>query len=133
MLDLMNRVSFLPALAPQAARTASANGITVDTLGYNGVCFEVQAGVITDGTHVFKLQDSPDNSVWTDVAATYVQTPSGQTNQFTSSTTAGTIVKFGYLGVARYVRLVSTVSGQTSGGFYASVAALGLPINIPAT
>lgn len=152
MRDLMNRLSFVSAMAPAAARTTSTNGSSIDSTSVNGgndsLCFEVQAGTITDGTHTFKLQDQIDGSTWVDVAAPYLQTPSGQVNAFTSSTTSGTIIKFGYLGnpniVANstqsgaptnkcLVRLVCTVTGSPStGGLYSAVAVLGDSFNQPA-
>lgn len=139
MLDLLNRISVLSALKPQAARTASATGDTVDLMtnnGSNSCVFMVIAGVITDGTHAFKLQDSPDGSTWADVPTTspgYVQ---GSGQSFTSSTTAGTCIKIGYLGNTnggyRYVRLATTVTSATSGGFYSAVAVLGHGALLPA-
>jgi hypothetical protein len=147
MRDLMNLVSFQSALAPGAARTTSVNGTSIDVTSLNagndGLCFEVTAGTITDGTHTFKLQDSLDGgTTWVDVPAPYLQTPSGQVNAFTSGTTSGTTIKFGYLGNANVgniansasptggkilVRLVDTVTGSPStGGYYSAVAVLGL-------
>jgi hypothetical protein len=138
MLDILNRISGSSGLKPQAARTASATGDSVDlnaNNGYNGLTFFVLAGAITDGTHTFKLQDSPDGTTWTDVPAGYVQI--GATgNVFTSATTAGTVLKLGYLGNVnggyRYVRIASTVSSATTGGFYTAIAVLGLPAMLPA-
>lgn len=153
MRDLMNVLSFVNAMSPAAARTTSTNGPWIDVTALNagneGLCFEVTAGAITDGTHTFKLQDSIDGGTTpVDVAAPYLQTPSGQANAFTSATTAGTTIKFGYLGntgvktigdsvtpVASgkvLVRLVCTVTGSpVTGGIYSGVAALGLAYNAP--
>lgn len=154
MKDLMNTISGVSALAPAAARTTTTNGAWIDPTALNGgndgICFLVHAGTITDGTHTFKLQDSIDGGTTpVDVPATYLQTPSGQTNAFTSSTTSGTILKFGYLGNANVgtiansatptangkvlVRVVCTVTGSPStGGIYSAVAVEGYPINEPA-
>jgi hypothetical protein len=134
MRDQVSYLSFVSVLNGQAARTASANGASVDVMSLNGgnnaLVFVAQAGVITDGTHVFKVQDSPDNSVWTDVAAAFIQAPA--VLQFTSGTAVGTMLKWGYIGQQRYARLVSTVSGTTTGGFYTAFAVLALPANAPA-
>jgi hypothetical protein len=145
MRDLMNLLSFVSALNPAAARNASTNGPSIDVTALNagndGLCIEVTAGAITDGTHAFKLQDSLDGgTTWNDVAAPYLQTPGGQINQFTNATTAGSTLKFGYLGNPNVgtiansasptggkilVRLVATVTGATTGGIYSAVAVLG--------
>ncbi len=138
MLDLYNRLSGVEAIRPQAARTASFNGTAVDLSalnnGANGVTFFIIAGAITDGTHAFKLQDSTDGgSTWVDVAAPYIQ------GSFTSATTAGKVIKLGYLGNpnpsatnATQVRVVANVSGATSGGFYSGIAVEGLFGSLPA-
>lgn len=132
MLDNYNRISGAAALTPRAAiaTNTTTNGSAVDLTsvnnGSNKLTFLVIAGTITDGTYVFKLQDSPDNSTWTDVAAPYLQAPASVT--WTSATASGTILKLGYMGNAggasRYVRLVTTSTGTTSGGFIAAVAVL---------
>lgn len=154
MQDLMNILSAQAALVPGALRTATVNGPAIDVTslngGNNGLLFVVEAGAITDGTHTFKLQDQIDGSTWNDVAAPYVQTPSGQNNAFTSATTSGTTIKFGYLGNPNVgnnanstqsgspankilVRLVDTVTGSpVTGGYYSAVAILGFPFNAPA-
>lgn len=134
MLDLFNRLSFAAALTPKAAinTNTTTNGVAVDLMsvnnGSNALVFIAEAGVITDGTYVFKIQDSPDNSTWTDVPALYVQAPASLT--WTSATAVGTTLKIGYLGntngANRYVRLVVTSTGTTTGGFIAAVALLGL-------
>lgn len=138
MLDQYNKWSFQSALAPAAKITAtSTNGTAIDLTsvnnGSNALVFSVVAGVITDGTWTFKLQDSPDNSTWTDVAAPYVQT---QSASWTSATASGTCTKLGYLGNAvgsqRYVRLVVLGASPTTGAFITAIAALGLPESLPA-
>lgn len=133
MLDNYNRISGAAALTPRAAiaTNTTTNGSAVDLMsvnnGSNTLVFLVEAGTITDGTYVFKIQDSPDNSTWTDVPAPYVQAPASLT--WTSATPSGTILKIGYLGntggANRYVRLVVTSTGTTSGGFMSAVAVLG--------
>jgi len=131
--DVFNRESFVEALS-YAARTSSANGATIDLTALNGGCdgvaFAIHAVVITDGTHTFSLADSPDSSTWTAVAAPFVQT--GSVTVFNSSTTNGTVIKLGYLGVQRYVRLVATVATATTGGTYDALACELFAANLPA-
>lgn len=138
MLDIYNRLSAVQALAPAAKITgATTNGAAVDLTalnnGSNALLFVIEAGVITDGTFTFKLQDSPDNSTWTDVAAPYVQGPA--VASFTSATAVGATNKLGYLGNAvgsqRYVRLVVLSTGATTGGYITAIAILGLSQSLP--
>lgn len=127
--DVYNRATPVAALNPAAARTTSTNGTSISLVasnfGANGVMIAVIAGTITDGTHTFKLQDAVDSSgspgSWNDVAAPIAQIPS--VTAFTSSTTAGTCLKFGYLGTNPWLRVVCTVTGSPStGGIYAAIA-----------
>lgn len=100
-----------------AARTASANGTGIDLANVLANKFDWVVGTITDGTHTPKLQDSPDNSAFTDVAAAFqvgtLAALASNTNQSVS-----------YIGGQRYVRAVITVSGATTGGVYAATAQL---------
>lgn len=147
MRDLMNLISFLPVINPgaQIKLTTNSAGIDVTALnaGNDGLVFEVTAGVITDGTHTFSLQDSLDGgTTWNNVAAPYLQTPPAQaSNAFIAATAAGTVLKFGYLGNPNVgniansasptggkilVRLVDTVTGApATGGYYTAIAVLG--------
>ena len=154
MQDLMNVLSVVSVIAPGAQIKLTTNSGSIDVTaqngGNNGLMVCVQAGVITDGTHTFKLQDQIDGSTWNDVAAPYVQTPSGQNNAFVAATPSGTMLKFGYLGNPNVgnnanstlsgspankvlVRLVDTVTGSpVTGGYYTAFGVLGYPFNLPA-
>lgn len=109
---------------PNASRTANSavNGTTVDK-SYNNnmfrvVMFSIFTGTITDGTVVYTMQDSPDNSAWTAVAAEFVQ----GTLPTTTLTDDDKVYDVGYVGPQRYVRLVATQSGATSGGVTGAIA-----------
>src|SRR5205807_10250855 len=114
--DLYNRIGVVPDLNP-AARTASVNSGGIDRTAFEGgidaLVGVLAVGAWTDGTHTFKLQDSPDNSVWTDVAAALLQ------GSFTAIAGAGQQnlpQKVGYTGIQRYVRVVDTVTGSPATG-----------------
>ncbi len=120
MMDKRSTTTVVQAMN-YAVRTASANGVAVDLQGYNSAIIAVQAhGVTTaDGTNTltFKLQSSPDNSTWTDVAigdftGSAVINATGQAN-----TIVGTL---GYTPVStaavRYIRPVVTVAGTVNAG-----------------
>jgi hypothetical protein len=125
--DLYERVLAVPALTGITARVnAVVNGPTVD-LGVFGndfrtALFVISAGTITDGSHAFKVQESVDGTVWTDAAAAQVQN-SGLSLTSANSNSAAAI---GYVaGDPRYIRLVATITGATTGGVYTAVAVLG--------
>jgi hypothetical protein len=126
--DLYQELAPVVSLAA-AARTSSANGTGVDLQNYQGNAVIIAAGTITDGTHAFKIQDSDDNSTFADAAAADVV---GSLTSFTSSTTSGTVREASYIGAKRYVRVVATVSGTTTGGLYSAVVVRGRPRTLPA-
>jgi hypothetical protein len=118
LYDLYNRIGIVPDVAP-AAHTSTVTSTGIDRTAYeNGidstVC-ELTVGAWTDGTHTPKIQDSPDNTTWTDVAATYLQ---GSFTAISGSGQQNAVQKVGYLGLQRYVRAVVTVSGATTGAIY---------------
>ncbi len=123
MRDMKNVVDFAPSIAP-AAITATATGAGVNLAGYNGamVCFNV--GVITDGTHTPKVQESADNSAFTDVAA-------GDLNGSFAALASAVNQRVGYKGTKQYVRAVSTVAGATTGGVYGATVVRGHPVKQP--
>ena len=69
--------TFVTSLVPAAARTASANGTSVDRMqtlqAYRSAMLVVHAGTVTDGTHAFKIQVSDDNSSWSDAPSADLQ------------------------------------------------------------
>ena len=95
-----------------AATTASQNGTGIDLANLDGAAVFFVFGAWTDGTHTPKLQESDDNSSFSDVAAT------DQIGTLTAvSSTAGQNKnqKAVYIGKKRYIRPVITCSGTTTG------------------
>jgi hypothetical protein len=110
------------------ARTASANGTAIDLANYQSTVIAVVPVSWTDGNHVLKLQDSPDNSVWTDVAASQLD---GTMPTINAGVDATFFTRVGYLGARRYLRAVATVSGTTTGAVYSVIALRGSPRKMP--
>lgn len=133
--DLAHSIKPVQAFAP-AAKTATANGLDIDTSGFEAVDFVLNVGVVTDGTHTPKLQEADDNGsgapgTYSDVAAAAL------IGAFTALTTGAgnggsAVQEVGYIGSKRWVRLVMTVSGATTGGVYGADAILGRARNQPA-
>lgn len=122
--DLNKDVAAATSLAP-AARTSTANGTGVDLQGYGAAMVVWNVGAITDGTHTPKLQESDDNSTFTDVAAANL---SGTHAALTASTNQ----EIGYIGRSRYIRAVVTVTGSPStGGVYAALVVRGRAKTLP--
>lgn len=110
--DIKSNVDVAVTLAP-AATVASRTGSSVDLLGYDAAMAVVSLGTWVDGTHTPKLQESTDNTTFTDVAASNLQ------GSFTlASASAGPTVatqRVGYMGGQRYIRGFITVAGATTG------------------
>lgn len=126
--DLAHNILPSLALAPQAS-TATRNGLDIDRSGYEALSFHLVSGTITDGTHTPKLQEADDNGsgapgTYSDVAAANL------IGSFTALTTGAgnggsAVQEVGYIGGKRWVRVVMTVSGATTGGVYGGTAVLG--------
>lgn len=123
--DFHNEVSVSNSLAPVGNRNASANGTGIDLAGYRATAVVFSVGAITDGTHTPKLQESDDNSSFSDVAA-------GDQSGTLAAFTASTNQEVSYIGSKRYIRAVVTVAGATTGGMYAALVLRGNPITAPA-
>lgn len=110
------------------ARTATATGTGIDIANYQSVVVAVVPVSWTDGTHTLKLQYSPDNSAWTDVAASQLD---GTMPVINASGDATVYTRVGYLGTQRYIRAISTVVGATTGAVYSVIALRGSPRKMP--
>ena len=113
------QISLVPA-----ARNASANGTGVDLANYGSNRIDMVFGVVTDGTHAPKIQESSDNSTFTDVAAA---DQVGSFSAATSSSGGSAVQTVSYIGKLRYIRVVQTVSGATTGAVTSATVTLGKP------
>lgn len=120
MKELASTLDTAQSIVP-SVRTSSVNGTGVDLANYSGNMFFVGFGVVTDGTFTPKLQDSPDNSTFTDVAAA---DQVGTFTAVTSSSGGSAQQEVGYIGGQRYVRVVITVATATTGALVDAYAVL---------
>lgn len=126
MKDQYNR-QLCAASINVASRTASVNGSGVDLQGYEAATAIVNVGAWAgnQGTWAIKLQDSTDNSTFTDVAAGYLvgdnPTMSGYINR-----AGGAGLEQGYTGGNRYLRAVATLTGGGTGCVFGVIIVRGL-------
>lgn len=109
--DIHARINPALTLSP-AVRTATAFGTTVDTQGFGSAAFVVGFGAYTDGTHTPSVQHSDDGSTWTTCTATEID---GVFTAVSSAGGANTVQRVGYLAAKRYLRVVMTIAGATTG------------------
>lgn|SRR5574344_143085 len=90
--------------------TTAFTGPAVDTLGFNAVLLTVSATYsATDvAKYTLTVQESDDNSTYTDAPAGVLIGPAGQLSG------SDTVQKIGYVGERRYVKLVVTPSATAS-------------------
>lgn len=132
--DVAHNVAVYPIINA-AAKTATTTSSSVDLTTMDegeAIAVLLTVGAWTDGTHTPKIQDSPDNSVWSDY------TPAiGVSNTGTATTSNGGFVAISgtgqqnqtqlvnYTGGQRYIRVVVTVSGATTGAIYGAYVVQG--------
>ncbi len=122
MLHNLGSKSYLGTLLACDSRTASANGTGFDLEGSNGAEGEAiiilssdAASAGTDPTLDVKLQESSDNSTFTDISgATFTQV--------TDAAQALEKITINTNDVKRYLRAVGTIGGTSSPAFTYSVA-----------
>ncbi len=94
-------------LASVAARTTTTTHSSVDRSNYGGRCkarLKSSAGTGTTPTLNAKLQDSPDNSTWSDITgATFAEV--------TDAAAANEDINVDLDTAARYIRAVGTIAG----------------------
>ena len=121
MLHNLGSKSYLGTLLACDSRTASANGTGFDLEGSNGAEGEAiiilasdAASAGTNPTLDVKLQESSDNSTFTDISgATFTQVTDSQALEKISINTND---------VKRYLRAVGTIGGTSSPAFTYAVA-----------
>ena len=109
MFDLKNNLDAVESIGPDN-HTSSINGAGVDLQNFHSamIVFHGNNGDFGSSDEVYtpKMQDSPDNSVWTDVVA-------GELEGAFSDLRTTEVQRVGYKGMERYVRAVLTLAGTT--------------------
>ena len=109
MKDLNNHLDVLASIGP-AVYTTSQNGTGVDLRGFDGAVCVFESGTVdnadADETYTPKVQESDDNSVFTDIAVADLEGTLGPMVD-------DEIQHVGYKGSKRYIRTVMTLAGTT--------------------
>ena len=122
--DLYSNCAASLSLAPAARVTGTLNGTGVDLRGYDAAMLVVTFGSYTDGTHTPSVQHSVDGTTYTAATASDLQ---GSFSAVSSAGGANTVQTVGYIGVQRYVRVVMTVTGATTGALSSASVIAGRP------
>jgi len=110
MRDMATTIGGIAAIAP-AVLSATTTSPAIDLRGFNSATVFLNTGaIVSAGDFTAKLQesDTDQGGDFTDVAA------ANMIGAFPASLLAASLVKIGYIGPKRFVRLVTTKNGGTS-------------------
>jgi hypothetical protein len=128
MRDLKSKIKPVQSLVP-INRNAAANGVGVDTLGFNSAAVVFSTGAIggtASPTFTFEVQESADNATFTAVADVDIR---GIEPVVTAANQVSTV---GYIGNKRYIRaILKTVAGTTPTLDCSAAVILGHPTAAP--
>lgn len=126
MKDLSNSITLKRVISPvSVADTTAQVGTAVDRKGFESVTYAIATGSIADADATFTvlLQESDDNSTYTDVAdADLLGTEALAGFQFDDDNECR---KLGYIGAKRYTKLTITPVANASAALISAVAILG--------
>ncbi len=129
--DLLRSQLVSQSLAPAARVNGTATGTAVDLRGFDGAVITVSFGAYTDGTHTPTVVHSDDNVAFTTcVYGTDIDGPSNLT-AVNSGAGANTIQQIGYIGGKRYIAVVLTTTGATTGTLSGANIVAGYPHRAP--
>lgn len=115
----LNVTNALNTAAITSNTTTSGTGI--DLKGYQAAMFVIKSGTLTDGTYTINVQESDNDSTYTDVAAADLV---GSKPVF-AATEDNVAKKVGYIGEKRYILVQVVTTGVTSGGTIGAIVVRG--------
>ena len=129
--DLLRNQYVSQSLAPAVRVNGTATGSTVDLRGYDGAVIVVAFGAYTDGTHTPSVLQSVDGVTF--IPCVFGTDLDASTNLAAVSSSAGanTVQQIGYIGSLRYLQVVMTTTGATSGALSTAHVVAGYPRNAP--
>ncbi len=126
--DLLRNTMVTPSLSPAARVNGTATGAAVDLRGYDGALVTVTFGAYTDGTHTPSLTHSMDGVSYTACPASDLD---GAFTAVNGAGGANSIQQVGYIGSQRYLAVVMTTTGATTGALSSASVVAGFPRHAP--
>jgi hypothetical protein len=129
--DLLRNSLVSTSLQPAARVNGTSTGAAVDLRGYDGAMVTVAFGAYTDGTHTPSVQHSIDGTTYT--PCVFGTDLDGATNLTAVNNVSGanTLQQIGYIGSLRYLQVVMTTTGATTGAVSTASVIAGYPRNAP--
>jgi hypothetical protein len=126
--DLYRNTYVTPSLAPAARVTGTSTGTAVDLLGFDAAVIAVAFGAWTDGTHTPSVLQSMDGTNFVPTALTDTD---GTFTPVSGTSGANAVQSIGYIGTQRFVQVVMTVMGATTGALSSASVIAGYPRSGP--
>jgi hypothetical protein len=136
MRDLASNIVAALAIAPIAlAGDEGATGITIDTMGYDSCTFFVSLGTLADAafTSTITVQSDDDSAMGSPTTVADADLVISANAFPIIQTDDDKVLKIGYVGNERYVRLVFASTGNASSLPISAIAILGHPHILPQT
>ena len=134
ILDITNELEVEVVFTTTISSDTDTFTPSVDMARFDpGYVFTIASYDYTDGTYVLTLQDSPDDSVWTDIPAEKLIDPAGAGSLTISAATvaADLLGRIGAFSTNQFVR-AKIVSTSTSTGAVITINAIKSPEQTPA-
>jgi hypothetical protein len=126
--DLLRTNFVNQSLSPAARTNGTFTGSAVDLRGYDAAMFAVNFGAWTDGTHTPSVTASVDGTTFIAAPASDLD---GTFSAISGTSGANTVQQVGYIGSNRFVAVVMTVTGATTGALSQAAVISGSPRNAP--
>jgi len=125
--DLLRTQLVSPSLAPAARVNGTATGAAVDLRGFDGAVVTVSFGAYTDGTHTPTVTHSDDGTTFTTCVFGTDLDGAANLTAVNSAAGANKLQQIGYIGNKRYIAVVITTTGATTGALSAASVVAGYP------
>lgn len=122
--DLLRNQFVSQSLSPAARVNGTGTGTAVDLRGYDGAVLTVCFGSWTDGTHTPSAVQSVDGTTYTACGTGDLD---GTFTAVSASGGANSIQQVGYIGTQRFVAVVMTTTGATTGALSQANVIAGYP------
>ena len=129
--DLLRNTLVTPSLFPAARTNGTFTGSAVDLRGYDGAMIAVSFGAYTDGTHTPSVVQSVDGVTFTPCVYGTDLDATNNLSAVSSSAGTNTVQQIGYIGTQRFVAVVMTTTGATTGALSSGNVVAGWPRNAP--
>jgi hypothetical protein len=126
--DLLRNTLTTQGLPPATRTNGTATGTAIDLRGFDAAVLTVSFGAWTDGTHTPSAIESVDGTNFVACATTDLD---GTFSAVSGTVGTNTLQQVGYIGTNRFIAVVMTTNGATSGAASQADVIAGYPHSGP--